>query len=84
MLIPNFEFSSHALDMLHERDIPQEWVVLTLDSPDYTEIGNDNNLPYIKSIPEFGGPVFHVVVNPNRTPNRIVTFFFDRRLRMAK
>ena len=69
--------------MLDERSIPREWVMLAIDAPDYTEIGDDDNVHYIKAAPEFGDRIFRVVVNPHRTPNRVVTFFFDRRLRTS-
>lgn len=75
------EFSSHARDMLVERNIPEEWVYWSLGAPDYTEVGEDNNTHYIKSIPEFGGRFLRVVVNPRESPIRIVTLFFDRRIR---
>ena len=81
MLSSDFEFSTHALDMLIERGIPEEWVVRSLNSPDYTEIGVDDNIHYIKAIPEFRGRIIRVVVNIHLTPARVVTFFFDRRLR---
>ncbi len=81
MVSRNFELSIHALDMLDERLIAEEWVMLTIDSFDRTEVGPDNNVHYIKSAPEFGDRILRVIVNPDRTPNRIVTFFFDRRLR---
>ena len=84
MLSSEFEFSTHAFDMLIEREIPEEWVTRSLNAPDYTEIGIDDNIHYIKAIPEFGGRIIRVVVNPHRTPARVVTFFFDRRLRMSK
>ena len=83
MLSRNFELSIHALDMLDERLIPEEWVLLTIDSFDRTEVGPDDNVHYIKSAPEFGDRILRVIVNPHRTPNLIVTFFFDRRLRMT-
>ena len=70
--------------MLIEREIPEEWVVRSLNSPDYTEMGVDDNIHYIKAIPEFGGRIFRVVVNPHHTPARVITFFFDRRLRMTE
>jgi hypothetical protein len=68
--------------MLQERNVPEEWVQGTLRSPDYTEVGSDDNIHYIKAIPEFGGRSLRVVVNPNQTPIRVVTLFFDRRLRV--
>ncbi len=74
-------FSSHAWDMLRERNIPEAWVRGTMHAPDRTEVGVDHNTHYIKAIPEHGGRFLRVVVNPHVTPKRIVTVFFDRRLR---
>ena len=68
--------------MLEERNIPREWVMLALEYPDRTEIGADNNVHYIKESHEFGPRTFRVIVNSGATPNRVITFFFDRRLRM--
>jgi len=74
-------FSSHALDMLQERNIPEAWVQRTLHAPDRTEVGTDHNIHYIKAIAEHGGRFLRVIVNPHVTPKRIVTVFFDQRLR---
>jgi hypothetical protein len=81
LLSQDFEFTNHALKMLEERNIPPEWVMLALESPDQTEIGADNNVHYIKKLHEFGPRTFRVIVNATVTPNRVITFFFDRRLR---
>ncbi|MGH7376216.1 MAG: DUF4258 domain-containing protein [Candidatus Methylomirabilales bacterium] len=43
MLIEDIEFSSHARDMLRERNIPEEWVERTIRSPDRTEVRADNH-----------------------------------------
>jgi len=79
-----FELSAHARDMLHEREIPEEWMWRTLTSPERQEVCADGNMHYIRSIPEHGGRFLRVVVNPTVTPNRIVTVFFDRRLRRQR
>lgn len=39
--MPAIEFSGHARDMLEERRIPEEWVDRTLQAPDGTEVGAD-------------------------------------------
>ncbi len=77
----DIEPSQHARDMLEEREIPEEWMWRTIDEPDQTEIGADGNTHYVKAIPEYGGRFLRVVVNPHVQPERIVTLFFDRRLR---
>jgi len=76
----NIEPSGHAKDMLRERNISEEWMWRAIDTPDWTEIGADNNTHYIKSIPEYGERFLRVVVNHHVTPKRVVTLFFDRRL----
>jgi len=76
-----FAFTSHARDMLAERKIPEDWVWRALNQPDEKQLGKDGNMHYTKSIIENNGRVLHVIVNPNFHPNRIITLFFDRRLR---
>ena len=77
--------SAHARDMLKEREIPEEWVMLAINSADKSEKGAvDNNWHYIKSIPEREDRILRVVVNQEVSPYRVVTVFFDRRLRRRK
>lgn len=80
MPVDDIEFSKHALDMLRERSISEQWVRLAIQSPDRVDVGEDSSLHYAKAIPEHGGRFLHVVVNPHTTPQRVVTVFFDRRL----
>ena len=78
-------FSVHARDMLKEREISEEWVILTINSPDKSEKrAEDNNWHYTKSIPERENRILRVVVNQEVNPYRVVTVFFDRRLRRRK
>jgi uncharacterized protein YuzE len=74
------ELSSHARDMLIERNIAEEWVWRTIASPDSKRIGSDRNTHYAKAIEERGDRVLRVIVNPHVRPRRVVTVFFDRRL----
>ena len=76
----DFVLSAHARDMLLERNIPEEWLWRTLNTPDKKRRGSDYNLHYSKAIKECNRRVLHVIVNPDVYPNRIVTVFFDRRL----
>jgi hypothetical protein len=82
--MPEFELSSHARDMIAERNIQDEWLWRTLNNPDERRIGEDDNMHYTKAIKENEGRTLHVVVNPSVQPNRIVTVFFDRRLGKQK
>lgn len=80
-----FELSAHARDMLRERNIQEQWVWRTVNSPDSKEKNfDDGNVHYTKAIRERDGQVLHVVVNRDVQPNRIVTLFFVRRLRRRK
>lgn len=79
--MPAIEFSRHAEDMLRERNIPKEWAYRAVQSPDQHEVGADGNTHYLKAIPERANRVLRVVVNRQVSPLRVVTVFFDRRLR---
>lgn len=76
----SFEFSAHAQGMLHEREIMEEWVWRTIETPGRKEKGKDGNLHYTKPIKERDGRILRAVINPHVNPQRIVTVFFDRRL----
>lgn len=80
----DFKLSVHTQDMLKEREIPEEWLRRTIDSPDWENKGDDNNIHYFKSIPEHEGRILHVVVNPHVLPKKVVTVFFDRKARRQR
>ncbi len=77
-------FTTHAKDMLKEREILEEWVLQTISSPDKKKPGNDGNIHYFRLLPERENRILHVVVNETIKPNRIVTLFLDRRERKTK
>ena len=77
----NYEYSVHAIDMIIERDIPENWIEETILSPDFTEYVSNEELHFIKQINEYGNRYLKVVVNPFKQPNTIVTIFFDRRIK---
>jgi len=66
-----------------EREIPIEWIERTLDAPEL--IVPEPNDPTIKRcfrrIPEFGGRVLRVAVNRTVEPQRVVSVFFDRKMK---
>jgi len=80
----DFKLSTHTQDMLKERNIPEEWVWRTINSPDWENKGEDDNIHYFKSIVEHGGRFLHAVVNPHVSPKKVVTVFFDRKARRQK
>ena len=77
-------FSKHAVEMMTERKISEDWVWRVLNDSENIFTGEDDNLHFSKAIAEKENRVLHVVVNPAVSPNRIVTVFFDRRLRSKK
>ncbi len=80
----DIEFTSHAKDMLKERNIREEWVWRAINTPDTRKHSDDNNIHYTKAVKERDNRILHVVVNQNIRPHRIVTVFFDRRLGRKK
>lgn len=56
---------------------------LTMEDPEKQEMMEDGAVHYIRAIEEYEGRYLRVVVNPDITPQRIVTVFFDRRLRRS-
>ncbi len=67
--------------MIAERGIDEAWVWRTVDDPQKKTLEADGNFHYIKSMDENGGRTLRVIINEAIEPNRIVTVFFDRRLR---
>jgi hypothetical protein len=83
-MITGYEFSEHASDMLKERNIQEEWVKLAIEDPERKERMGDGTVHYIRAIEQYGGRCLRVVVNPDVSPQRIVTVFFDRRIRRSQ
>ena len=80
---PKYTLSRHASDALLKRQIKPEWLERALTSPDRQEPDQvDPQLEHrLIAIPEFGGRVLRVVINPIAFPVFVVTIFFDRRVR---
>ena len=80
----NYQLSKHAKDMMYERDIPTEWVEAVLSQPDTQEQQIDGTVHFIKKISAYGNNFLRVVIDPRVDPQRVVTLFFDRRLKRGK
>jgi len=78
-----YELSEHAYDMMKERNIREDWVKIALETPEKKEVKDDGTIHYIRGIEEYKGRYLRVVVNPDSKPKRIVTLFFDRRIRRS-
>ncbi len=78
-----FELSVHARHQMQERNILGLWIEETLADPEKLLLLADShgNTHYLRRIQDFGARWLRVVVNPNLDPKRIVTIFFDRRVK---
>jgi len=79
----NFELTKHAQKALDERGIPVEWMQRTLSAPELVMPDPDDAAVErrFRQIPEFGGRVLRVAVNTAVEPNRVVSVFFDRKMK---
>ena len=70
-----FQFSEHALDMLKVRNIRES------TQPDMKKLIDDESIHYVKAIEDYGKRNLRVIVNPKCVPPKIITVFFDRRIK---
>jgi hypothetical protein len=82
-MINGFEISEHARFQMQERNIQTSWLTEVLSAPDrrLPLADSHGNTHYLKQIADFGDRWLRVVVNPNVDPQRVVTVFFDRRVK---
>lgn len=78
-----FELTQHAQRAMAEREIPLEWVERTASAPelrlpDPADAAVERRF---RRIPEYGGRVLRVAVNKQVEPERIVSVFFDRKMK---
>ncbi len=68
---------------MREREIPIEWVERTLNNPELVLRDPEDAAieRRYRSVPEFGGRVLRVAVNVTVEPHRVVSVFFDRRMK---
>ncbi len=74
------ELTKHCKEVIKERDIQMSWITETIESPKKIETHTDKTKHYLRKIEEHGNRWLRVIVNHNK----IVTVFFDRRLRRNK
>ena len=82
-LMRGLEYSWHALFVMAERLIPPEWVERTVADPALrVPDPNDTTLErFYRPVPENENRVLRVVVNTQVAPWRVISVFFDRRMR---
>jgi len=78
-----FVLTKHAQDVMEEREIPMAWVARVLDGPDRVEADRrDPELEHrLGRIPERQGRVLRVVLGRKARLRRIITVYFDRKMR---
>jgi len=79
----NYTLTRHARDALAKRKITTEWLERTLAGPQRIEPdAADPALEHrLAVIPEHGNRVLRVIVNRSDDPMRVVTVFFDRKMK---
>jgi hypothetical protein len=78
-----FSISRHARRRLTQRGVTVKQIRLTLEQPNRVEPDADD-IEVLHAIRRFGGRFLRVVYNRMTKPPRIVTVFFDRRLRRRR
>ena len=63
-----YTFSKHAIEMMTERKIIEDWVWRTLNDPENTFTKEDQNLHFVKPIAEKENRILHLM---NRMENAI-------------
>lgn len=79
-----YEFSNHARESLRKRPvIRMEWIEQVLKQPQLVEIDTvDAELEHrLGHIEEYDGRVLRVIAKKDTNLLRIITFYFDRRMR---
>jgi len=54
--------------MMQERMIVEDWIISAVQNPDMTEIKRDDEIHYLKQIPQNGGKFLRVIINPSVRP----------------
>jgi len=78
-----YDLSRHAKDVISARQIRLAWLEQVLDSPDLVEADRDDPelVHHIARIKEYGNRALRVVFNKSKGPARIVTVYFDRKMK---
>lgn len=79
----NYKLTQHTQDVIKEREISEEWVERVLDLPEMMEADPlDDDLEHrLGKIKEYGNRVLRVVINKGVSPVRVVTAYFDRKMK---
>jgi hypothetical protein len=78
-----YDLTQHAKDVITERDIQRVWLERVPESSELIEPDRDDPdlKHHVGRISEYGNRALHVVLNTSVTPIRVVTAYFDRKMR---
>ena len=79
-----YDLTEHARKSLRKRPtIQMEWIERALAEPEHVEPDRfDFELEHrLRSIPEYEGRVLRVIVKKQTNPLRVITCYFDRKMR---
>jgi Domain of unknown function (DUF4258) len=78
-----YDLSRHAKDVISARQIRLAWLEQVLELPDLVEADRDDPelVHHIERIEEHGNRALRVVFNQSVNPVRIVTVYFDRKMK---
>jgi len=76
-------FTRHAREAMEKRGITEDWVRRAAEQPQRTESDRvDAALEHrLTPIAEHGERVLRVIVNPAVSPVRVITAYFDRKMK---
>ena len=76
-------YTRHALDAMEKRGISEAWIQRAIEHPQRVEPDrlDPTLIHYLCAIPENGGRVLRVVLNSTNLPPKLVTVFFDRKMK---
>jgi len=79
----DFQLTRHAEDALLKRKIEKEWLERVLAFPQRVEAdATDPMLEHrLAAISQCDNRVLRVIINPHINPIRVITLFFDRKIR---
>jgi len=79
----DFEQTEHAKLRISDRQISLNWIEMTLRAPQKVELDSkDPDLRHaLLAIGDYDNRVLRVIYNVKVTPNKVVSVYFDRKMR---
>ncbi|WP_271254748.1 DUF4258 domain-containing protein [Pseudanabaena sp. Chao 1811] len=79
----DFELTEHAKLRISDRQISLNWIKMTLSAPQKVELDSkDPDLRHaLLTITDYDNRVLRVIYNVKVIPNKVVSVYFDRKMR---